>query len=99
MYASGQLAAISSIASGVANARDDVLALRVDEKLSVELLLTGRRIACEGDAGARVVAKISEHHGHDVDRRAEVFRNGVHLSVVARLFQRPRLPDRFDRAP
>ena len=37
-----------------ADAGDDVLALRVDQEFAVELLLAGRRIAREGDAGAEV---------------------------------------------
>ena len=35
-----------------ANSRDDVLALRVDQKLAVEFLLAGRWIAREGHAGS-----------------------------------------------
>ena len=55
-----------------ADAGDDVLALRVHEELAVELLLAGRWIARERDAGAGIVAEVAEHHRHDVDRRAEV---------------------------
>ncbi len=64
-----------------ANAGDDVLALRVDEKFAVELLFARRRVAREGDAGRRGVAHVAENHGLHVDGRAPAFRKIVKLAV------------------
>ena len=64
-----------------ADAGDDVLALRVDQEFAVELLLAGRRIAREGDAGRRGLAHIAEHHGLHVDRGAPAFRNIVQAAI------------------
>ena len=52
-----------------ANARHHVLALRVDQKLAIEALGPGGRIARERHARAGVIADIAEHHRHDVDGR------------------------------
>ena len=41
---------------------DHVLALGVDQVLAVELVLAGRGIAGEGDAGGRILAHVAEHH-------------------------------------
>ena len=56
-----------------ADARDDVLALGVDQVLPVEGVLAGRRVAGEGDPGRAVVAHIAKHHGLDVDGGAPSF--------------------------
>ena len=82
-----------------ANAGDDVFTLCIDEKLAVERALTRGRIACERDARARVVAHVAEHHRNDVDRGAEIVADGVHLSIVDGLLERPGAPHRFDGAP
>ena len=66
---------------GGADSGDDVLALRVDQELSVELVLAGARVAREADAGARPLARVAEHHGLDVDGRAHLVRDLVHLPV------------------
>ena len=49
------------------DARDDVLSLGVDQELAAHDLLTGCRIAREGDARRRMRARVSEHHLDDVD--------------------------------
>ena len=56
----------------VADAGDDVLALRVDEEVAVRLVLARRRVAREADARAGVVVAVAEHHGLHVDGGAEV---------------------------
>jgi len=38
-----------------ADAGDDILALCVDQELAVELVIAGRRVAGEGDAGGAIV--------------------------------------------
>ena len=65
-----------------ADAGDDVLALRVDEVLAVELLLAGGRVAGERNAGAGGVAHVAEDHALDVDGGAPVGRDVVHAAVV-----------------
>src|SRR5439155_25578364 len=45
-----------------ADARDDVFALRVWEKLAVQPLLSGRRATRERDARARRLALVAEDH-------------------------------------
>ena len=64
-----------------ADAGDDVLALRIDQEFAVELLLAGRRIAREGDAGRGRLAHIAEHHGLHVDRGAPAFRDVVQPAI------------------
>ena len=64
-----------------ADAGDHVLALGIDQKLAVEALVAGRRIACEGDAGRRGLAHIAEHHGLDIDRGAPAFRDAVQAPI------------------
>ena len=46
----------------VADAGDDVLALRVLQVVAVDALLARGRVAGEGDAGAGVHAEVAEHH-------------------------------------
>ena len=82
-----------------ADARHHVLALRVDEKLAVELALAGRRIARERDAGGGGLAHVAEHHRLHVHRRAPARRNGVKLAVFDRAVVHPRAEHRADGAP
>ena len=63
------------------DARDHVLALRVDQELAIQLALAGRWIAREGYAGCRGLAHIAEHHGLHVDRGAPGFGNVVQAAV------------------
>ena len=82
---------------GVAHARDDVLALRVDEEVAGRLGLAGDLVAAEGDAGARRVALVAEDHLLDVDRRAPVVRDPADAPVLDGALARPRVEDRADR--
>ncbi len=54
-----------------ADAGNDVFALRVDQKLTVEFLFSSRGIAREPHAGARGVTHVSEHHGLHVHRGSQ----------------------------
>ena len=81
-----------------ADARDDVLALRVDEVLAVDARLAGRRVARERDAGRRAVALVPEHHLHDVHRGAHVVGDRVRAAVDLRARRVPRLEHGDDRA-
>ena len=82
-----------------ADAGDDVLALRVDQKFAVELLLAGRGIAREGDAGRRGLAHIAEHHGLHIDRGAPALRNSVQAAIGDGALIHPRAEHRADGAP
>ena len=57
---------------GVSDAGDDVFTLGVDQEVAVLADRTGRRVAGEAHAGARVVVAVTEHHGLDVDCGAQV---------------------------
>ena len=76
---------------GRAHARDDVLALRVDEELAVQHRLAGRGVAREADAGARALALVAEHHLDDVDGGADVVGNLVGAPVHLRARRVPRV--------
>ncbi len=73
-----------------ADAGDDVLALRVDEELTVELLRAGRRVAREADAGARAIAGVAEHHHLHVHGGADVIGDVVDTAVFDRARVHPR---------
>jgi hypothetical protein len=67
---------------GRADPGDDIFALRVGQKLAVQLVLAGRWVAGERHAGRAVIAEVAEHHGLDVDRGAHRRRDPVELAVV-----------------
>src|SRR5262245_41156996 len=78
---------------GRAHAGHDVFALRIDEKFTVENSFAGSGIAGESDAGAGVVARVAEHHGLDVDRRAPFVRNTVLAAIDNRAIIHPGTED------
>ena len=82
-----------------ADAGDDVFSLCVDEKFAVKLLVAGRRIAGEGDAGRRSVAAVAEHHRLDIDRRSPALRNVVQTPVGSGAGRLPRQEHRSDGPP
>src|SRR6185312_16343068 len=65
-----------------ADAGDNVLALRVHQKLAVKFFFAGGGIACEAYAGAAGVAEVSVNHGLHVDGSAEHVVNVVDSAVV-----------------
>ena len=81
-----------------ADARDDVLALRVEQELAEDPGLAGGRVARERDAGARALALVAEHHLDDVHRRAEVVGDLVCAPVHLGARRVPGGEDRLDRA-
>ena len=83
---------------GVADAGDDVLALRVDEEVAVRLVLAGGRVAGEADAGAAVVVAVAEHHRLHVDRGAEVVADPLADAVGDRAGAVPAAEHGLDRA-
>ena len=87
-----------------AHAGYHVLALRVDQVFAVEPVLPGGRVPGEGDAGARVLADVAEHHRDHVDGRAHGVGNVVQVAIVdgplgvpAREHGRHRAPQLLDR--
>ncbi len=84
---------------GDADARDDILALCVDEEVAVAHLLAGRGVAGECHSGAGIVALVAEHHRLDVDGRAEIVGDVLHLAVVAGTPAVPRTEHGLDRVP
>ena len=66
------------------DAGDDVLALRVDQELAVELLRAGRGVAREADARGRTVARVAEDHHLYVDGGADVIGDVVDAPVFDR---------------
>ena len=99
LVGAGRLARLLGDVLRRANAGDDVLALRVDQELAVKLVLAGRRVAGEGDAGGARLAHVAEHHRLNVDRGAPVGGNVVEPAVGDRARVHPRAEHRADRAP
>ena len=81
----------------VADARYDVLALRVLQVVAVDALRAGARVAGERHAGPRVVAHVAEDHRHHADRRAEVGGDAFLAAVEHRAVGVPRVEDRQHR--
>lgn len=79
---------------GVADARDDVLALRVLQVVAVDALVAAGRVAGEGDARTRVGSEVAEDHGADVDGGAEVAGDALLTAVELGPVGVPRLEDR-----
>ena len=66
---------------GVADASDDVLALGVDQEVTVALVGAVGGVAREGDAGGGGVALVAEGHHLNVDGGAELVGDLVLLAV------------------
>src|SRR5690606_2573416 len=80
-----------------ANARDDVLPLRVREPLAVEPWLARARVPRERDSGRAAVSEVAEHHRLDIDGRAPRFGDVVHAAIDLRALVVPALEHRDDR--
>ena len=78
------------------HAGDDVFALRVDEKLAVELFHAVRRIARERHARPRLIARVAVHHRLHVDGRAPLRRNVVLAAIDDCAIVHPRAEHRAD---
>ena len=84
---------------GRTDTRHDILALGVDEVLTVHAGRAGGRIAGEGDAGCAVLPPVAEDHDLDVDPGAPVARNLVQAAVLAGAAVVPAVEDGVDGAP
>ena len=82
-----------------ANARDHVLALRVDEELAIIGPVALGRIAREGHARRRGIAHIAEDHRLHVDGGAPIGGNVVQAAIDLGALRLPRSEHRADRAP
>ena len=78
---------------GVADTGDDVLALGINQKITVELLGAVGRIAREGNAGRRCLALVAKGHGLYVDGGAEFVGNAMLLAVDAGTLVHPAAKD------
>ena len=67
----------------VADAGDDVLALRVLQVVAVDAGVAGGGVAGEAHAGAGVFTHVAEHHGADVDGGAQVVGDALAAAVDA----------------
>ncbi len=78
---------------GVADARDDVLALRVLQVVAVHALVAAGGVTGEGDTRTGVGAEVAEDHGTDVDRGAEVAGDALLAAVELGPVGVPRVED------
>src|SRR3954451_4993271 len=76
---------------GSSNAGDDVFALCVDQKLTIEGLLSRGRVASETNAGTGVVTHVAEHHGLNVSGGTDGIGDLFHPPIVLRLRCVPRV--------
>ncbi len=83
---------------GRANAGDDVLPLRVREKLAEQPLFARCGVAGEADPCARCIAAVAEHHLDDVHGGAEIVRDLVGAPVDLSAWRIPRVEDGAIRA-
>mmetsp|Transcript_3411 Transcript_3411/g.14978 ORF Transcript_3411/g.14978 Transcript_3411/m.14978 type:complete len:421 (-) Transcript_3411:98-1360(-) len=82
---------------GRSDSRDDVLALGVDQVLSVEEVLARGGVAREANPGARGFAHVAEHHGLDVHRGALQASDLVDRHVLLRAVAVPAVKHRVRR--
>ena len=82
---------------GVADARDDVLALRVGQVVAVHARRPGGRVPREAHAGPGGLAEVAEHHAHHVHGGAQVVRDALATPVEPGAVRVPRAEDRLDR--
>jgi len=82
---------------GVADARDDILALCVGQVVAVDALCPAGRVAGERDAGPGVRPEVAEDHGDHVHRGARFGGKPFLATVDHRPLGVPRLEDRPDR--
>ena len=84
---------------GGPDARDDVLALGVDQVVAEEVVLAGVRVAGERHAGARVVPRVAEDHGLDVDGGPLQAGDPLDPAVLDGLVAHPAIEDGHDGLP
>ena len=80
----------------VADARNDVLALRVLQVVAVDAGVAGGGVAGEAHAGAGVFTHVAEHHGADIDGGAQVVGDALAAAVDAGTLGVPGAEDGLD---
>ena len=81
---------------GVADAGNDVLALRVDKEVAVKLLGAVGGVASERHAGCRGFALVAKYHDLDVHRGTEVIGDAVLLAIQAGALVEPASENGLD---
>ena len=81
---------------GVADTGDDVLALGINQKVTVELLGAVGRITRKGDACRRGLALVAKGHGLHVDGGAELVGDAVLFAIDAGALVHPAAKDGLD---
>ena len=81
---------------GVADAGDDILALGINQKVTIELLGAVGRVARKSDAGRRGLPLVAKGHSLHVDGGAELVRNAMLLAVDAGALVHPAAKDGLD---
>ena len=81
---------------GVADAGDDILALGINQKVTIELLSAVGRVARKSDAGRRGLPLVAKGHSLHVDGGAELVRNAMLLAVDAGALVHPAAKDGLD---
>ncbi len=76
---------------GHPDAGHNVLALGIDQVITLHLVIAGIAVARHGNARSAVIAHISKNHGYDTDGGAQVMRNACGLTVVIRTLAVPAL--------
>ena len=82
-----------------ADARDHVLTLGVDQPLTIELIVTGSRVARESDTRSGGLAHVAEYHRLDIDGGAPIIGDLLDAAVRDGTLAVPRLEHATDRAP
>src|SRR5437667_12197226 len=67
---------------GSTNTGHHILALRIEQVFTIELLLARARVAGKGHTGAAIAAHIAEDHALYIDGSAKVMRNLVEVTIV-----------------
>ena len=73
-----------------ANTGHNILALRVQQKLAVEILVADRRITRKSDARTASFSQVAEHHRLHINRCAEIVRDVVDAAIMLRPIVLPR---------
>ena len=78
---------------------DHIFALGVDQPLTIELVVTGRRVTGESDTRCRRLTHVAEYHRLDIDSRAPIIGNLLDATVSDSAFAVPRLEHAADGTP
>ena len=83
-------------AQRVPNARNDVLALSVEEEVAIHAACARRGVARESNTGCALIIEVPENHRTHVDGGAEVVGDALGVAVHDRARRIPRVEHRVD---